>query len=564
MKLSIKSLLTAGAGVFALLLLLLLLCTLRLRHELDLQAQAEAQRTQSYLLANELRQSSDDLTRLVRTYAETADPRYERQYWTVLAIRNGQQPRPQHYNRIYWDFLAANDSKPQPDGPAVPLQQLMRQAGFSDAEFAKLKEAQANSDRLVNTETVAMNAMKGRFADGQGGFSRLGPPDPALARRILHDRQYHLDKAAIMQPVDAFYQLMEQRTNQAVAQARAQAGQWLAVVIALMLAGCALGLLLFWTLYRRLFAMLGDEPLRVTRQMRAVAAGDLAAAAPPGGYPAGSLAEAMLQTVSTLSRAIADSQRGAGHLSMLSAQINHSSQQLSLNTNGQAAGLAEAAGSLEQISSAISQSSDNAKLTETMAMQAADDARRGGEIVERTVQGMQRIADHISVIDDIAYQTNLLALNAAIEAARAGKQGSGFTVVAQEVRKLAERSQVAAREISGMTASGVQLAGQAGAQLAAIVSSSGRTASLIREIAVAANEQAQGVGLINLTIQQLSAATRQNAGLVEELAAISADSRGHADQVHAQIQRFHAAPAPPTRGETSAAGRVPAGHGPRH
>ena len=93
MKLSIKSLLTASAGVFALLLLLLLLCTLRLRQELDSQAQAEAQRNQSYLLANELRQSSDDLTRLVRTYAETGDPRYERQYWAVLAIRNGQLPR---------------------------------------------------------------------------------------------------------------------------------------------------------------------------------------------------------------------------------------------------------------------------------------------------------------------------------------------------------------------------------------------------------------------------------------------------------------------------------------
>ncbi|WON84334.1 MULTISPECIES: methyl-accepting chemotaxis protein [Chromobacterium] len=249
---------------------------------------------------------------------------------------------------------------------------------------------------------------------------------------------------------------------------------------------------------------------------------------------------------------------------MMSAQISHSSQQLSLNTSGQAAGLAEAACSLEQISSAINQSSHNATLTETMAAQAADDARQGGEIVERTVRSMERIAEHISVIDDIAYQTNLLALNAAIEAARAGAQGNGFTVVAQEVRKLAERSQVAAREISGMTTSGVQLAGQAGAQLAAIVASSGKTASLIREIAIAANEQAQGVGQINATIQQLSAATQQNASLVEELAAISADSRGHADQVHAQIQRFHAAPAPPARGETSAAGRVPAGHAPRH
>ena len=177
--------------------------------------------------------------------------------------------------------MAADEHKPQPDGPAVPLQQLMRQAGFSQREFDMLGQAQANSDRLVATETAAMNAMKGRFADGQGGYSRQGPPDPELARRILHDHQYHVDKAAIMQPVDAFYQLMEQRTNRAVASAQGRAGLWLAIVIGLMLAGCALGLLMFWTIYRRLFAMLGDEPLRVTRLMQAVAAGKLAAAARP-------------------------------------------------------------------------------------------------------------------------------------------------------------------------------------------------------------------------------------------------------------------------------------------
>ncbi|MBL8508704.1 MAG: methyl-accepting chemotaxis protein, partial [Chitinimonas sp.] len=144
----------------SLLLVLLILFTLgRLSAAIDELSQAQANRYQSYLLADTLRQSSDDLTRLARTYVVTGDPAYERQYWDVIAIRNGDKPLPEAYHRIYWDFVAAGEAKPRPDGRPVALLDMMKAAGFSEAEFAKLNEAKANSDGLVKTETIAMNAV---------------------------------------------------------------------------------------------------------------------------------------------------------------------------------------------------------------------------------------------------------------------------------------------------------------------------------------------------------------------------------------------------------------------
>jgi len=172
---------------------------------------------QSYLLADELRQSSDDLTRLARTYVATGDANYEREYWTVLAIRNGTHPRPVSYNRIYWDFVAVSEESVRPDGETIPLRALMIKEGFTKAELEKLSLAQQASDRLVRTELIAMNAVKGLFDDGAGHFTVRKAPDRALAMRIMNDRTYHEDKVAIMGPIDDFYVLFEERTAGSVA-----------------------------------------------------------------------------------------------------------------------------------------------------------------------------------------------------------------------------------------------------------------------------------------------------------------------------------------------------------
>lgn len=171
---------------------------------------------QSYLLADELRQSSDDLTRLARTYVVSGDPKYEVQYFDILNIRNGKKPRPAEYHRIYWDFIAADLPKPRPDTGTVALSDLMKKAGFSKKEFEFLAKAQANSDGLVGLEVKAMNAVKGLFDDGKGNYTVKKDPDFKLARDLLHSVDYHKYKADIMAPVDSFFASLEIRTNAAV------------------------------------------------------------------------------------------------------------------------------------------------------------------------------------------------------------------------------------------------------------------------------------------------------------------------------------------------------------
>jgi methyl-accepting chemotaxis protein len=193
------------------------------------------------------------------------------------------------------------------------------------------------------------------------------------------------------------------------------------------------------------------------------------------------------------------------------------------------------------MTASINQNTENAKVTDSMASKAAKEATEGGQAVGNTVEAMKKIAGKIGIVDDIAYQTNLLALNAAIEAARAGEHGKGFAVVAAEVRKLAERSQVAAQEIGQVASGSVELAERAGKLLDEMVPSIKKTADLVQEIAAASQEQSSGVSQINAAVSQMSQTTQQNASSSEELAATAEEMSGQAEELQRSMSFFKVA-----------------------
>jgi diguanylate cyclase (GGDEF)-like protein/PAS domain S-box-containing protein len=206
---------------------------------------ANETRQQSFLLADELRQSTDDLTRMVRTYVATGSPLYKQHYQEILDIRNGKKPRPLDYQNVYWDLVLADGQRPSPLGPAVPLLELMRRAGFAEAEIAELAEAEARSDALTRTEFAAMKLIES-----------TNPPteaNRATAIGMLHDAAYHQAKAGIMRPIGQFYRMVDRRTEDAVRAAESRA-TW--IRLAFVLFGLLL-LSLFWEARRHLRAILG-------------------------------------------------------------------------------------------------------------------------------------------------------------------------------------------------------------------------------------------------------------------------------------------------------------------
>ncbi len=421
-------------------------------------------------------------------------------------FRNGVEALKTHLNKLErMNYAAAGISKAEVDS--------IKQLASDWSEKAALPEIAAREEMNKNNRTVndvILMMEKGSGKTLMDGMRVIFSDIVAAEQGLLTVRGE------------------EARSKASFTKIVTVAGSLLAMVI-------GIGVALFIT--RSIMRQLGGEPGYVAGLVSRIAKGDLTIKFDENMKEVG-IYGAIKGMVGRLQNVVSEIQAAANNVASGSEELSSSAQNMSQGATEQASSLEEVASSMEEMSANISLNANNAIMTDKLAVKAAQDTKQGGEIVSQTATAMKQIAEKISIIEEIARQTNLLALNAAIEAARAGEHGKGFAVVAAEVRKLAERSGVAANDISDLSKSSVDVAEKAGEMLAQIVPDIQKTAELVQEISSGSNEQQSGSEQINNAIQQLDKVVQQNAASSEQMASTSSELASQAEQLQSTLSFF--------------------------